>query len=43
MTLEKAGAAYDKENGEGSFAALSHERQMEVLTDAVKAERAKRK
>lgn len=44
MTLAKAREDWNRKHSpEGDFDALSHEEQMNILTEAVKAERAKRK
>ena len=43
MTLAQSRAAWEKENPGGSWDSLTHDEQMEILTAAVKAERAKRK
>ena len=43
MTLAQARADWEKANGDADWDALSHDEQMDILTEAVKRERAKRK
>lgn len=42
MTLDQARADWQKEHKRDDFDALTHEEQMEILTEAVKRERAER-